>query len=176
MPLVDELLDLDPAARAARLAAIRHDHPDLLDVVETLLAGCDAAGPLDRTCGDLALPLLGSDDADISRSGERVGSFRLLHEIGRGGMGAVYAAERVDGGFAQHVAIKILRPGLDSEHVLRRFLAERRILARLEHPHIARLIRWTIGGGNRTGARRDRGDVRRDWLKAEAFLHAQLSA
>jgi Tol biopolymer transport system component len=93
-----------------------------------------------RSAGDLATALFTPGDVLPSRHGERVGPFRLLDEIGRGGMGAVHAAERVDGGFEQQVAVKILKRGLDSEQVLRRFMAERRILARLEHPHIARLI------------------------------------
>jgi serine/threonine-protein kinase len=72
--------------------------------------------------------------------GSYVGHYRLVSEIGRGGMAAVYAAERADGEFDQHVAIKLLRRGLDTEEVVRRFLAERQILSGLEHPHIARVI------------------------------------
>ncbi|MCB1602724.1 MAG: serine/threonine protein kinase, partial [Xanthomonadales bacterium] len=65
--------------------------------------------------------------------------------LGRGGMGEVYSAQRVDGDYTQTVAVKLLRRGLDSEDVLSRFLQERRILARLEHPAIARLIDGGMG-------------------------------
>lgn len=69
-----------------------------------------------------------------------VGPYRLVRRIGRGGTGTVYLGERVDGLFSQAVAVKVVRRGLDSEDVLRRFNAERRILASLRHPGIARLL------------------------------------
>jgi hypothetical protein len=72
--------------------------------------------------------------------GERIGRYHLVREIGRGGMGAVYLAERVDGEFEQRVAIKLLRRGLDTDDILARFRVERQILASLTHPHIARLL------------------------------------
>jgi len=78
--------------------------------------------------------------AVMDRSGERVGRYRLVERIGGGGMGTVYRAERADGAFRQHVAIKLIRPELLSEDGLERFFAERQILAKLEHPGIARLI------------------------------------
>ena len=73
-------------------------------------------------------------------SGRRIGSFELVRELGRGGMGAVWLARRVDRRFEQQVAIKLLKRGTDTEEVLRRFHDERQILARLEHPGIARLL------------------------------------
>jgi eukaryotic-like serine/threonine-protein kinase len=69
-----------------------------------------------------------------------VGAYRLVREIGRGGTGSVYLAERADGAFEQQVAIKILRRGVDTDDVLARFRAERQILASLNHPNIARLL------------------------------------
>jgi tetratricopeptide (TPR) repeat protein len=68
------------------------------------------------------------------------GSWRLVHEIGRGGMGTVYLAVRNEGGFHQTGALKLVKRGMDTEEVLNRFRRERQILANLEHPHIARLI------------------------------------
>ena len=70
----------------------------------------------------------------------RIGAYRLVRQIGRGGMSRVFLAERADGEFEQQVAIKLLRPGLDSEFDLDRFRAERQILATLNHPNIARLL------------------------------------
>ena len=74
-----------------------------------------------------------------SRDGS-VGPYRLVREIGRGGMGSVWLAERSDDQFQKQVAIKLLSAGLPSSEALRRFRDERRILASLEHPHIARLL------------------------------------
>jgi serine/threonine-protein kinase len=74
-----------------------------------------------------------------AEGGRRVGPYRTLERIGEGGMGDVYAAERADGSFQRRVALKLVKPGLDTRAVLARFEAERRILARLEHPAIARL-------------------------------------
>lgn len=72
--------------------------------------------------------------------GRRLGPYRLIREIGRGGMGAVYLAVRDDQQYESEVAIKLVRPGLDTDFILRRFRRERQILARLQHPNIARLL------------------------------------
>ena len=69
-----------------------------------------------------------------------IGPYRIIREIGRGGMGTIYLAERSDPAFAQRVAIKLLNRGLDTDELLRRFEAERRMLARLQHPGIVRLL------------------------------------
>jgi eukaryotic-like serine/threonine-protein kinase len=69
-----------------------------------------------------------------------LGSYRLLKEIGRGGMGAVYLAERADGQFQKQVAVKMVRPGLDTEFILARFRRERQVLGRFDHPNIGKLL------------------------------------
>jgi eukaryotic-like serine/threonine-protein kinase len=74
------------------------------------------------------------------RTGERLGAYAIVQELGRGGMGAVYLAQRADGQFQKRVAIKVLKRGTDTEEVLRRFRIERQILAELEHPNITRLL------------------------------------
>lgn len=71
---------------------------------------------------------------------ERVGPYRLIREIGRGGMGTVYLAMRDDGQFTQRVAIKVIKRGMDSDAIVARFRQERQIVAGLEHPNIARLL------------------------------------
>ncbi len=83
---------------------------------------------------------LASDSLANSNNGRRVGAYRLVQELGRGGMGVVWLAERADDRFEHQVAIKLLKRGTDTDEVLRRFHAERRILARLDHPGIARLF------------------------------------
>ena len=75
----------------------------------------------------------------VAAADRRLGPYRILSELGQGGMGTVYLAERADGAFAQRVAIKVVRGLLDADRV-RRFRAERQMLASLQHPNIARLI------------------------------------
>jgi serine/threonine protein kinase len=77
---------------------------------------------------------------DPSEAGRMIGQYRLLKCIGTGGMGAVYLAERADQQFQMQVAIKLIKRGMDTDSVLRRFQHERQILASLEHPNIARLL------------------------------------
>src|SRR5207247_7354287 len=68
------------------------------------------------------------------------GAYVIVRELGRGGMGTVFLAERADGQFEKQVAIKILNRGADTAEILHRFRAERQILAKLDHPNIARLL------------------------------------
>ena len=77
---------------------------------------------------------------EIDPPGATVGRYRLIESIGRGGMGTVWLAERADGQFEQQVALKLVKRGMDTDEILDRFLRERQILARLEHPGIARLL------------------------------------
>ena len=99
--------------------------------VRALLDAHDRSGALD-------VPLVDRRLADPN-VGQTVGAWRLTERVGEGGMGAVYRAERVDGAYEQSVALKLLRPGPDAAGLADRLRAERQILARLEHPHIARL-------------------------------------
>jgi eukaryotic-like serine/threonine-protein kinase len=142
LELFDELLACDPVQRAERISAMQIEDPALALIVQRMLAADEAEdGLLDREL-TAALPA----PAPVpDRSGEQIGPFRLGSRLGRGGMGEVYRAQRADGDYTQTVAIKLLRRGLDSEDVLARFLQERRILARLEHPAIARLIDGGMG-------------------------------
>ncbi len=84
------------------------------------------------------MPSLGSSEA--LRVGARVGPYRLLDQIGAGGMGRVFAAERADGEYEQRVALKLINKGEEDEELLPRFYQERQALARLAHPNIARLL------------------------------------
>ena len=93
---------------------------------------------LEQPIGDLR-PLVGAELRAVSASGT-IGQYRLVRLLGRGGMGEVYLAVDEREGLQQHVALKIIRQGMDTEEVLRRFRLERRILANLSHPNIARLI------------------------------------
>jgi len=75
-----------------------------------------------------------------SMIGERIGLYKIIREIGRGGMGAVYLAERDDAHFTRRVALKLIKRGMDTDFVVQRFRNERQILASLDHPNIAGLI------------------------------------
>ncbi|HEY4281528.1 MAG TPA: FlgO family outer membrane protein, partial [Chthoniobacterales bacterium] len=126
----------EESAREAYLARACGDDSDLRREVESLLEarpeGVEAfADNLRSSLGHR----LWTDPV-----GQRLGAYRIVSEIGRGGMGSVYLAERADGQFEKQVAIKLLKRGTDTDEILRRFQAERQILARLEHPNIARLI------------------------------------
>ncbi len=136
------LLDLDAADRAAALDALS---PDARREIERWLRISDeAAGFLGTPAaapGDFGAVAEAVADAEGDDFGEaRVGPYRIVDRIGRGGMGDVFLAERADGLFEQRVALKRIRRGGDSAAVLARFADERRILARLRHPGIARLL------------------------------------
>lgn len=77
---------------------------------------------------------------DFSRIGQIIGAYKIIGEIGKGGMGAVYLAERADKTFEKKVAVKLIKRGYDTEEIVKRFRYERQILATLEHPFITRLI------------------------------------
>ena len=94
----------------------------------------------------VAVPAVGSLDAGTGRD-RRIGPYRVVRELGRGGMGVVYLAERDDGQYRQRVAVKLLRSSPDAEELRRRFVAERQILASLSHPHIAQLLDGGISDG-----------------------------
>ncbi len=135
----DALVELDPAARAARLAQLRGEDPALAEEVATLLRADGSDVPLLDGDALQALPNLHPGERDDMAAGHRIGAYRLVRRLGEGGMGVVWLAERADGGFEQTVALKLLKRGMDTHAILHRFLQERRILARLAHPHIVRL-------------------------------------
>ncbi|NNM31416.1 MAG: serine/threonine protein kinase, partial [Gemmatimonadetes bacterium] len=140
-----EALELDPDAWDAFLAQRCPDDPHVLEAVRALLqADRRATSFLDSSAEALApddfAEAVREGKAGRDRVGDRVGAFRVDRLLGRGGMGGVYLAERADGAFEQTVAIKLLRPGLDTRDFVGRLLAERRILSSLEHPNIARLL------------------------------------
>jgi non-specific serine/threonine protein kinase/serine/threonine-protein kinase len=128
------------AERDAFVAEAAGDDPALLAEVRRLLRAHRAAGPgfLDTPAAEAAAGLHEDDTASLA--GRQVGAYRLIREIGRGGMGSVYLAERADRQYEKRLAIKLVKRGMDSESVLRRFRAERQILASLDHPNIARLV------------------------------------
>jgi serine/threonine-protein kinase len=137
--IVDEALDLAAEQRAAFLDHACGADAELRREVDAILTGAEASNFLRDPAVVLAAPIFDSSDL-ADTLGTLVGPYRLVRELGHGGMGEVYLAERADGHFQQRVALKLIKRGLDSEEILGRFLAERQVLARLNHPHIARLL------------------------------------
>ncbi len=147
----ERLAGLPPAQREARLAAAalaEHglDRDDAHEL-RALLAAHDAQAGGTDFLPDSALQALADDAAaqaepppQAAQPGERLGAWAVVRALGAGGMGEVYEVQRADGRYQGRAAAKLLRRGLDSHSVLRRFAQERQALARLEHPHIARLL------------------------------------
>jgi len=118
---------------------------DLAQEVKGLIAASGQAAQYwddsgSRILKDLWRELGSGADEEPDVAGLELGSYRLIRRLARGGMGSVYLAERADGRFEQRVAVKVLRRGLDTEDIIGRFLAERRVLASLDHPNIAHLL------------------------------------
>ncbi len=108
----------------------------LLTEVEAMLDSADAArGFLDRSAFEIGASVIAKEGLEVPKS---IGGYSITKEIGRGGMGAVYLAERPE--FKQQVALKVIKRGMDTDEILRRFRQEREILASLTHPNIARLL------------------------------------
>lgn len=127
--LVETALELAPEERLAWLGLLARREPGLVSEVRRVLEWLGGISPT------ASAGLAAAFEADP----QRIGAYRLVELIGRGGMGSVYLAERADREFEHQVAIKLVAAGLDAPIVNQRFLAERQILARLEHPNIARL-------------------------------------
>lgn len=107
--------------------------------VKTLLEAHEEAGDF---INESAFSVADFVDKSPKKSlvGKEIGAYKILKEIGHGGMGAVYLAERADTEFTKQVAVKLIKRGLDSDEIIKRFRNERQILANLEHPNIARLL------------------------------------
>ncbi|HEV8445980.1 MAG TPA: serine/threonine-protein kinase [Gemmatimonadaceae bacterium] len=158
-------VDTDRWQRLAEIldAALAHDPNDWPQVLDAACAGApdlrreaqlllervdDARQFLTTPPSNVAAAVVAeADDAAEYATGRRIGAYSIEREIGRGGMSRVLLARRADGHFEQHVALKLLRAGLDSELDHARFRAERQIVASLNHPNIARLL-----DGGRTDA------------------------
>ncbi len=137
--ILDGALSLSVSERDGYLDRVSEGDLELRREVESLLEVETEIGDfIEDPVFDFRLDAAGADSGPAE--GVRFGSYRIVREIGRGGMGAVYLAERADAEFEKRVAIKLLKRGMDSDEILRRFRSERQILARLDHPNIASLL------------------------------------
>jgi serine/threonine protein kinase len=138
---IEALDKADPAERAAYLDGACGDDADLRRRVERLLEAIDSAGSfMESSTAPVDLDAIAGTPAPILEGpGTRIGPYKLLEAIGEGGMGIVYMAEQLEP-VRRKVAVKIIKPGMDSAQVVARFEAERQALAMMDHPNIARVL------------------------------------
>jgi eukaryotic-like serine/threonine-protein kinase len=157
--LFKEIVDLKPDLRSERLESVKTEDPLLYEELFSLLkADSEETSLLDGFAIEKV------DLSELLRfDGVQVGPFQIEKQIGSGGMGNVYLAHRTMGGFEQTVALKLIKYGMGTEPAISRFLDERSILARLQHPHIARLIDGGI-------TEEDRPWFAMEYVKGETIL------
>jgi serine/threonine-protein kinase len=134
--LFEEALKLDSSERENYLFKESGDDKEIFDEVISLLREDSNIHTILRE--DLSGPAKLSDS--INYEGKVIGTYKIIQKIATGGMGSVFLAERADGQFEQKVALKLIKAGLNSLEIIKRFQYERQILARLQHPNIARLL------------------------------------
>lgn len=135
-PRLDELLDLDAGRRRRYLHELRQHDAPLASELEAMLSAADCA----EASGFLSGCVRGDEAGAASLIGERIGAYIVEAPMGQGGSGSVWRARRADGRYEGMVAIKLLHLSLMGRLGARRFEHEGAILARLAHPHIARLL------------------------------------
>lgn len=142
-PLLDDLIDLPASERQKRVDSLRAEDPALTEGLAGLLvhaAELERQGFLDAQEEEAATGVVSDAGVGPELIGQRIGPYEVQRELGQGGMGTVWLAQRVDGRFDAQVAIKFLKPGLFGKGPTRRFMREGQLLGRLSHPHIARLL------------------------------------
>jgi serine/threonine-protein kinase len=132
-------LDCEPGRRADFLNSACAGDASLRQEIESLLSSYEKGSFTETPAFAEGIKLLEESEAR-SLVGQNIGPYRVTQIIGQGGMGAVYLAARADQAFQKEVAIKLIKRGQDTDDVIRRFRAERQILASLDHPNITRLL------------------------------------
>jgi eukaryotic-like serine/threonine-protein kinase len=140
--IFDTARELAADERAAYLAEKCGQDADLRQRIEEMLAADAAAGEFFKTY-DAPSPTVILADASLSpsieKSGDKIGRYKLLQQIGEGGCGVVYMAEQEEP-VRRRVALKVIKLGMDTKQVIARFEAERQALALMDHPNIARVL------------------------------------
>jgi eukaryotic-like serine/threonine-protein kinase len=138
--IVGEVLNLPPAKRKGFLDN-KNLSLEMRAEVESLMAFDEASENfLNVSAVTLSRDFIAFGEAEVSLAGQQIGSYKIISELGIGGMGAVYLGERIDGKFEQKVAIKMLKREFNSERIRRSFGREKDFLAKLSHPNIAMLL------------------------------------
>lgn len=138
-PILEAALEINPDKRHLFLESICDDGAMLCEIESLLNFEGRKADRFEQSAYDIVTEN-GDFEAPKSHIGTQIGRYRVISELGAGGMGTVFLAERADGEFEQKVALKLIKSGLGSDSILRRFVSERQILASLDHPNIAHLI------------------------------------
>ena len=125
-----------PVQRAEFVAKACAEEPELRAQVERLLRSRELLGSFQ---GDVPAPTVAFDQPCLEKVGTHIGPYKLLEQIGEGGMGVVYVAQQ-NKPIQRRVALKIIKPGMDSRQVIARFEAERQTLAIMDHPNIAKVL------------------------------------
>ena len=135
---LDQALELEGPERAQWLAALAQNDPAMAALLSSVLAAREQEGFSQFLAGPTPIPL--DDIQHATLIGRQVGPYVIEAEVGRGGMGSVWRARRADGRFEGKVAIKFVHAAWIGRSGEQRFLTEGRLLGRLDHPHIARLL------------------------------------
>ena len=133
--LFEQALEIDQRERFGYLEKECGDDKELFNEVLSLLKADEEGHSIFSATPADYIPV---DETNLA--GKTFGNYRIIKQVGIGGMGSVYIAERIDGLFEQKVALKVVKPGMNSNEIIKRFGEERQILARLQHPNIARLL------------------------------------
>lgn len=143
--LVEQAMAVPEADRMVLMRGQTHD-ATLIDDAVKLLRYDQQASAMFSVVGTASIL---RSDVDLRLDGSHIGAYRILQELGRGGMGVVYLAERADGVYQQQVAVKVLQEGVFTAALAERFRQERQMLAGLTHPGIARLLDGGVLGDGR---------------------------
>ncbi|AFM05524.1 serine/threonine protein kinase [Bernardetia litoralis DSM 6794] len=139
--IFSEALELEGQERENYILSKTKEDTELKQEVENLLQSSEKANSFFGNLeGKVSTAWQKATETTLLSEGEKVGIYQIEKEIGRGGMAVVYLAKRIDGEFEQKVAIKVIKRGMDSDEVLRRFMAEKQILASLNHPNISKIL------------------------------------
>lgn len=138
--LLDQVLELEVSERQNFLNNCGADEEIRAEIESLIAFEDDAENLMNLSAVEFSKDFFAEDESHNSLLGQNIGVYRIIRELGMGGMGAVYLAERNDGKFEQKVALKLLKREVNTSTIRRRFQIERKILASLEHPNIARLL------------------------------------
>ena len=133
-------LEQDAGQRASFLEEACAGDVELFKEVTALLSAHEKSGGFLETPASAEAAMLFDIRSDEAMTGRLIGPYKIIGQIGKGGMGAVYLASRADDQYQRQVAIKVVKPGMDTEFIIQRFYTERQILANLDHPSIAKLL------------------------------------